>query len=132
MCAVEVPRTGRGTVSKIWAISEITNGVAGCAADGGAGGFHAAEWHIDPRKIGVLGFFGRWASGGGVEHAFQAALLPGRRCGRQRKLPPGFRGGSLSGSSAEEYLQSFCVELIRSCYPRHAADFYPAGGRRPG
>jgi len=35
---------------------KFTNGVGGCAKGRGAGGCHAAEWYIDPHKIGVLGF----------------------------------------------------------------------------
>jgi acetyl esterase/lipase len=31
--------------------------------------FHAAEWHIDPHKIGVIGFSGRGTYGGRNEHA---------------------------------------------------------------
>ena len=37
--------------------------------------FHAAEWHIDPHKIGVLGIFGGRASGGGDEHAFRHVCI---------------------------------------------------------
>ena len=63
--------------------------------------FHAAEWHIDPHKIGVLGF----SAGGHLVAAmsthFEQASVPGCRCGRQRKLPPGFCSGSLSGPSVD-------------------------------
>jgi len=45
--------------------------------------FHAAEWHIDPRKIGVLGFSAGGHLVAAIEHAFQAAFVPGCRCGRQ-------------------------------------------------
>jgi acetyl esterase/lipase len=35
--------------------------------------FHAAEWHIDPHKIGVLGF----SAGGSDEHALRASFVSG-------------------------------------------------------
>ncbi len=40
--------------------------------------FHAAEWHIDPHKIGVLGVFGGWAPGGQHQHALHEACLRSR------------------------------------------------------
>jgi hypothetical protein len=61
--------------------------------------FHAAEWHIDPHKIGVLGF----SSGGHLVAAtsthFEKRLYPAVECRRQRALPPRFCGGYLSGPS---------------------------------
>ena len=63
--------------------------------------FHAAEWHIDPHKIGVLGF----SAGGHLVAAmsthFERAFVSGGGCGGQGKLPPGFCGGSLSGAYVE-------------------------------
>ena len=54
--------------------------------------FHAAEWHIDPHKIGVLGF----SAGGHLVAAmsthFAQPFVSGCRWGRQGKLPPGFCG----------------------------------------
>jgi acetyl esterase/lipase len=61
--------------------------------------FHAAERHIDPHKIGVLGFSSRGALVGGDQHIFREASLLGCRCRRQRKLPPGLCGGYLSWTS---------------------------------
>ncbi len=49
--------------------------------------FHAAEWHIDPHKIGVLGFFGRRPPGGQYQHALRATRLCTCGCGRQSQLP---------------------------------------------
>src|SRR6202171_5356660 len=50
--------------------------------------FQAAEYHIDPHKIGVLGFS---AGGHGrYQHALRQAFISRCRCGRQSKLPPGF------------------------------------------
>ena len=60
--------------------------------------FHAAEWHIDPHKIGVLGF----SAGGHLVAAasvhIDAHLHARRRC-RQRKLPPRLRRRHLPRSS---------------------------------
>ena len=61
--------------------------------------FHAAEYHIDPHKIGVLGILGRRAPGSRYQHALRQTFVSDCRCGRQRKLPPGFRSGPLSGAS---------------------------------
>lgn len=47
---------GCGPVSEIGTISGITDGVGGCAESTGASAVHAAEWDIDPHKIGMLGF----------------------------------------------------------------------------
>lgn len=43
--------------------------------------FHAAEWHINPHKIGVIGFFRRRPHGGGHEHAFRQAHISNCRRG---------------------------------------------------
>jgi acetyl esterase/lipase len=60
---------------------------------------HAAEWHIDPHKIGVLWF----SSGGHLSAAmsshFDNRFYPAIECRRQRELPPGFCGAYLSGAS---------------------------------
>ena len=37
---------------------------------------HAAEWHIDPHKIGVLGFSAGGHLVGGHQHAFRQRLYP--------------------------------------------------------
>jgi acetyl esterase/lipase len=60
--------------------------------------FHAAEYHIDPHKIGVLGF-----SAGGHLVADICAhcdkrLYPTVDAADTSKQPPGFRSGPLSGT----------------------------------
>ena len=61
--------------------------------------FHAAEWHIDPHKIGVLGFSAGRTSVGSHQHAFCPAFVPASRCRRQRELPPRLCRAYLSGTS---------------------------------
>jgi dienelactone hydrolase len=59
--------------------------------------FHAAEWHLDPHKIGVLGF----SAGGHIFAAmsthFEQRIYPAVDAA-ERKLPTGFYDGSLSGT----------------------------------
>jgi len=62
VCVVEIPCDGCEAVSEIRTVSGITDGVALEDAQRTMGlvRLHAAEWHIDPHKIGVL-----WFSSGG-------------------------------------------------------------------
>ncbi len=76
VCAVEVPRDGCGAVSEIGAVSGITDGAGRCAEDGGAVRFHAAEWHIDPHKIGVLGFSAGGHLSAAISTQFAKRLYP--------------------------------------------------------
>jgi dienelactone hydrolase len=54
--AVEIPRAGRGIVSEIGPYPESPTALEDAQRTLGLVRFHAAEWHIDPHKIGVLGF----------------------------------------------------------------------------
>jgi acetyl esterase/lipase len=65
---------------------------------------HPAEYHINPHNVGVLGF-----SAGGhlvtdISTHFDKRLYPTVDAA-ERKLPPGFRGGPLSGASLAFLLQ---------------------------
>jgi len=62
--------------------------------------FHAAEWHIDPHKIGVLDFR-RAASGGRISTHFKKRLYTSVDAADKEKLPTGFCGGSLSRASVD-------------------------------
>ena len=62
--------------------------------------YRAAEWGIDPHKIGVLGIFGGRAFGGGDQHAVREAFVCGGGCGGRSELPAGFRSGFVSGTFA--------------------------------
>src|SRR5438445_12387099 len=53
MCAVEVSRTGRASVG---AYPKSPVALEDAQRTVGLMRFHAAEWHIDPHRIGVLGF----------------------------------------------------------------------------
>jgi len=64
-----------------------------CAEDNGAGALSRAEWHIDPHKIGVLGFSLRRASVGAISTHFFAKRLYPLSMPPTRKLPPGLCGG---------------------------------------
>jgi len=68
--------------------------------------FHAAEWHIDPHKIGVLGFS---AGGHLVQRSAQIskASVSGCRCRRQRKLPPDFAVALYPGHMMENTSRLF-------------------------
>ena len=61
--------------------------------------FHAAEWHIDPHKIGVLGFSAGGHLVAAISTHFEHAFVSGGRCRRPRELPPRFCGRYLSGTS---------------------------------
>jgi len=63
---------------------------------------HAAEWRVDPHKIGVLGFSAGGPPRGGREHALEQANVPGGRRRRFAELSPGFRGGALSRHMLEK------------------------------
>ena len=52
---------------------------------------HAAEWHIDPHKIGVLGFSAGGHLVAATSNHFDRPPLPARRRRRQTKLPPRLR-----------------------------------------
>ena len=68
--------------------------------------FHAAQWHIDPRKIGVLGFSAGGHLAAAISTHFDHRLYPDCGCRRQGELPPGFCGGSLSrtlGARRKQY-----------------------------
>src|SRR6266851_9908617 len=97
VCAVEIPRDGCGAVSEIGAVSGITDGVGRCAEDDGAAALSRRGVAYRSAQDWSAWVFGRRAYGGSDEHAFGASFVPGCGCGRQRKLPPGFCGGYLSG-----------------------------------
>ncbi len=61
--------------------------------------FHAAEWHIDPHKIGVLGFSAGGHLSAAMSTHFNDTFISGCRCRRQRELPSRFRSGYFSGPS---------------------------------
>ena len=65
--------------------------------------FHAAEWHVDPHKIEVLGFSAGGHPGGQYQHALRAACVCGGGCGGQSQLQAGFCCGGLSRAHAGEH-----------------------------
>ena len=86
---------------------------------------HAEEWHIDPHKVGVLGF-----SAGGylvaeISTDFDAPFVSAYRCSRQRNLPPGFRRGSLSGPSVD-WRRNLRIESECSGYPADTPNVFAA------
>ena len=57
VCAVEVPRAGlRASIRNRGHIRKSPMALEDAQRTVGLVRFHAAEWHIDPHKIGVLGF----------------------------------------------------------------------------
>ncbi len=90
--------------------------------------FHAAEWHIDPHKIGVLGFSAGGHLVAAISTHFEQRLYRACRCGRQRKLPPGFCGGSLSGTSVDCRDNNLELNPDIPCHPPDAAYVFAAGG----
>ena len=65
--------------------------------------FHAAEWHIDPHKIGVLGFSAGGHLVANISTHFEQRAYRARGCGRQSELPSGFCRGDLSGAHAGKH-----------------------------
>ena len=95
--------------------------------------FHAAEWHIDPHKIGVLGF----SAGGHLLAAmrthFDKRLYPPVYAADKVSCRPDFCGCSLSGALMELDLLEQSQDGIDSGYcdpylPRDAAYIPVAGG----
>ena len=60
--------------------------------------FQAAQWHIDPHKIGVLGFSAGGHMVAAMSTHFEKRSIPPVDAADQVKLPAGFRGGALSGA----------------------------------
>ena len=56
MCAVEIPRAGEGLFPRSGPYPKSPMALEDAQRTVGLVRFHAAEWHIDPHKIGVLGF----------------------------------------------------------------------------
>ena len=83
---------------------------------------HAAEWHIDPHKIGVLGFSAGGHLVGGDQHAFCEAFVCAGGCGGQGKLPAGFCGGDLSGASVDRGGEWDAKQGTKKYVVRHAAN----------
>ena len=110
--------------------------------------FHAAEWHIDPHKIGVLGF----SAGGHLVAAmsthFEKRLYPAVDAADKESCRPDFAvaiyPGHLSLSAAEwdakqgskKFVirypatadKNLSVESGYSCHPPDAAYVFAAGG----
>ena len=61
--------------------------------------FHAAEWHIDPHKIGVLGFSAGGHLSAAISTHFEKRLYPAVDAADKESCRPGFCGGYLSGAS---------------------------------
>src|SRR2546428_5872238 len=59
--------------------------------------FHAAEWHIDPHRIGVLGFSAGGHIVAAVSTLFGPRLDPGLDAGDPKTCPPGFSMGLYPG-----------------------------------
>jgi acetyl esterase/lipase len=107
VCVVEIPCDGCEAVSEIRTVSGITDGVALEDAQRTVGlvRLHAAEWHIDPHKIGVLWF----SSGGHLSAAmsshFDNRLYPAIDAADKESCRPDFAvpiyPGHLSLSAAE-------------------------------
>ncbi len=60
----------------------------------------AAEWGVDPSRIGILGFSAGGHLASSCHHAFQRVLLRGQGQDRQRELPAGFRRARVPGDLA--------------------------------
>src|SRR2546428_6249063 len=52
--------------------------------------FHAAEWHIDPHRIGVLGFSAGGHMGAPMSTHFEKRLYPAVDAAAKGNCPPGF------------------------------------------
>ena len=74
--------------------------------------FHAAEWHIDPHKIGVLGF----SAGGHLVAAmsthFEQRLYPAVDAADKESCRPDFARGALSRASVDRIRKQFELNPI--------------------
>ena len=90
---------------------------------------HAAEWGIDPHRVGVLGFSAGAHLSAAVSTHYDKRLYDTDRRSRQIELQAGLRGGHLSrlpGTGRTE----LCAQSRHPSHGRYAADFHPAGRRR--
>ena len=107
VCAVEVPRDGMSErpYPKSGPYPESPMALEDAQRTVGLVRFHAAEWHIDPHKIGVLGF----SAGGHLVAAmsthFEKRLYPAVDAADKESCRPDFAvaiyPGHLSLSAAE-------------------------------
>jgi acetyl esterase/lipase len=87
--------------------SESADRLAGCAADAGLVRLHADEWHIDPHKIGVVGF----SAGGHLVAAtstrFDKRLYSAVDAADKESCRPDFAVALYPGHMLEDTTQAF-------------------------
>jgi acetyl esterase/lipase len=86
--------------------------------------FHAAEWHIDPHKIGVLGFSAGGHLSAAISNHFEHRLYPAVDAADQESCRPDFAvpiyPGHLTHSAAEWDAQQGPQKLVLP-HPAHAS-----------
>ena len=91
--------------------------------------FHAAEWHIDPHKIGVLGFSAGGYLAAEVSTQFKWRLYAPVDAADEEKLPAGFCSGCLSWAFTGWH-SCLQTESKRSGHTADAANVFGTGGGR--
>jgi len=90
---------------------------------------HAAEWGIDPHKIGVLGFSAGGHLVAGISTHFKKRLYAAVDAADKESCRPDFGVALYPGPHAGKYHERFSVESLHSCDEPDAADVFAAGGR---
>src|SRR5258707_13841524 len=76
--------------------------------------FHAAEWHIDPHKIGVLGFSAGGHLSAAMSVQLQKRFYPAGDMADKRKCRPDFMEGLLSGTHTIYSQERMCKSNDRN------------------
>ena len=105
MCAVEISRDGCGGYPKSGPYPESPMALEDAQRTVGLVRFHAAEWHIDPHKIAVLGFSAGGHLSAAMSTHFAKRLYPAVDAADKESCRPDFAvaiyPGHLSLSAAE-------------------------------
>ena len=134
VCAVEVSRAGSGIqlddLCKSGPYPKSPMALEDAQRTVGLVRFHAAEWHIDPHKIGVLGF----SAGGHLVAAmsthFDKRLYPAVDAADKESCRPDFAvalyPGHLSLADEQEIRVESRISIVTD-HPPDAADVFAAG-----
>ena len=89
--------------------------------------FHAAEWHIDPHKIGVLGFSAGGHMVAAISTHFEKRLYPAVDAADKESCRPDFAVALYPGHLAVPE-KDFAAESGYSGHPPDAAHVLASGG----
>ena len=89
--------------------------------------FHAAEWHIDPHKIGVLGFSAGGHLVAAVSTHFEKRLYPAVDTADKESCRPDFGVALYPGHMLENTTKEFELNPYVPVTRQDAADILAAG-----